>query len=542
MYIDTCKTSKYVRHLLRENYREGGKVKHRTVANLSSCSEKEIEAMKLALKHKQDLSQLISVSRDITLRQGKSVGSVWVVYETAKRLGIVDALGTMRHGKLALWQVIARVINQGSRLSAVRLAGTHAACDILGFSAFNEDDLYRNLDWLAENQADIEDRLYLKSPSRGLFLYDVTSSYLEGACNEFAAFGYNRDGKKGKRQIVIGLLCDDKGRPLSIEIFPGNTQDTATFASQIKKISERFGGGDITLVGDRGMIKNTQQKDILEHEFHYITAITKPQIESLLDQGIFQLTLFDQDIAEVEDKEVRYILRMNPVRALEIQSSRQDKLKSLNKNITKKNSYLAEHPGAGVEIALRDINEYASKLRISGWVIIEAHDRIISHRVDDEALEAESRLDGCYALKTDLKPFQATRETVHDRYKDLALVEWAFRTSKTVELEMRPIHVRLASRTKGHAFVVMLAYLIIRELVKNWNSINLTVGEGIRELGAVCAMDILVKGKPVCAKIPEPRELIKDLLSSACITLPDVLPSKGITVATRKSLVNNRKT
>lgn len=541
MYIDTCKTTKYVRHLLRENYREGGKVKHRTIANLSSCSEEEIEAMKLALKHKKDLSQLISVSQDITLRQGKSVGSVWVVYETAKKLGIVDALGSMRHGKLALWQVIARVIDQGSRLSAVRLAGTHAACDILGFSAFNEEDLYGNLDWLAENQSDIEDRLYLKAPSHGLFLYDVTSSYLEGCCNEFAAFGYNRDGKKGKRQIVIGLLCDDKGRPLSIEVFPGNTQDTVTFASQIKKISERFGGGDITLVGDRGMIKNTQQKDILEHDFHYITAITKPQIETLLDQGIIQLTLFDQDIAEVEDKEVRYVLRKNPVRAQEIQCSRQDKLKSLNKNIAKKNSYLSEHAGAAVEIALRDINEYASKLRISGWVIIETNDRVIASRVNDEALKAESRLDGCYVLKTDLKHAQADKKTVHGRYKDLALVEWAFRTSKTVELEMRPIHVRLASRTKGHAFIVMLAYLIIRELAKNWKSINLTVGEGIRELSTVCAMDILVKGNPVCAKIPEPRELIKNLLSSSSIILPNVIPSKGISVATRKSLVNNRK-
>jgi hypothetical protein len=541
MYIDTCKTDKYVRHLLRENYREGGKVKHRTVANLSSCSGEEIDAMKLALKHKKDLSQLISVSRDITLRQGKSVGSVWVVYETAKKLGIVDALGSMRHGKLALWQVIARVIDQGSRLSAVRLAGTHAACDILGFSAFNEDDLYRNLDWLAENQADIEDRLYWKTPSRGLFLYDVTSSYLEGECNEFAAFGYNRDGKKGKRQIVIGLLCDAEGRPLSIEVFPGNTQDTVTFASQIKKISERFGGGDITLVGDRGMVKNTQQKDILEHEFHYITAITKSQIESLLNQGIIQLTLFDQDIAEVQDNDIRYILRKNPVRAQEIQRSRQDKLKSLNKSITKKNSYLAEHPRASIDIALRDINEYASKLKISGWVIIEANDRIVSLRVNDEALESESMLDGCYVLKTDLKPSQATKETVHERYKDLALVEWAFRTSKTVALEMRPIHVRLASRTKGHAFVVMLAYLIIRELAKNWKSINLTVGEGIRELSTVCAMDVLVKDKPVCAKIPEPRELIKKLLSSAHIVLPDVIPSKGIIVATRKSLVNNRK-
>lgn len=542
MYIDSCKTGKYSRHLLRENYREKGKIKHRTIANLSSCSEGEVEAMKLALKHKHDLSALISVSADMTLRQGKSVGSVWAVYDMARRLGIADALGYSRQGKLALWQVIARVIDQGSRLSAVRLAGSHAACDILGLDAFNEDDLYANLEWLAKKQTDIEDRLYRRNPAQGLFLYDVTSSYLEGECNAFAAFGYNRDKKRGKRQIVIGLLCDAQGRPLSIEVFPGNTQDTTTLASQIRKIAERFGGGEITLVGDRGMIKNRQQQELSEHEFHYITAITKPQIETLLKGGIIQLTLFDQDLAEVQDQDVRYILRCNPVRAQEQRAVRTDKLASLQKVIDKGNAYLCEHPRASLDITLRNVQERAAKLNISDWVVIGTMDRHITLHTNGEALQSESMLDGCYVLKTDLKPQQATKEVVHNRYKDLALVEKAFRTSKTVELEMRPIHVTRASSTRGHAFVVMLAYLIIRELAHAWRSINLTVGEGVRELSSLCAMDILVKDKPLCARIPEPRASITALLAAADITLPDVISSKGITVATRKKLAENRKT
>ena len=173
----------------------------------------------------------------------------------ARQLGIQAALGSTRQGKLALWQIIARVIDQGSRLSAVRLASSHAACDILGMESFNEDDLYANLDWLDANQARIEDRMFAAAARPGgnvFFLYDVTSSYLEGGRNELAAFGYNRDGKKGKRQITIGLLCNAQGQPLSIEVFTGNTHDTATMASQIRKVAQRFGGGEVTFVGDRG--------------------------------------------------------------------------------------------------------------------------------------------------------------------------------------------------------------------------------------------------------------------------------------------------
>ena len=211
MYVDQSTSGKYKRFLLRESYRHNGKVKHRTIANLSACSPEEIEAIRLALRHKDDLTALVSLSEQVRLRQGLSVGGVWLVYDLARQLGIEQALGPSRQGKLALWQVIARVIDQGSRLSAVRLAGSHAACDVLGLESFNEDDLYGNLDWLAEHQGAIEDRLFRAMADEGgpgLYLYDVTSSYLEGECNELSAFGYNRDGKKGKRQVVIGLLCD----------------------------------------------------------------------------------------------------------------------------------------------------------------------------------------------------------------------------------------------------------------------------------------------------------------------------------------------
>ena len=247
------------------------------------------------------------------------MGAVWVLAQLARELGLVAALGSNREGKLALWQVIARVLDQGSRLSAVRLAGGHAVGAALGMVGFDEDDLYANLDWLADHQADIERRLFARREAASapdVFLYDVTSTYLEGEHNALATFGYNRDRKSGKRQIVIGLLADADGRPLSIEVFPGNTSDVKTFSSQLNKAATRFGAERVTFVGDRGMIKAPQRAEIGAAGFHYITAITKAQIDALIAAGVLQMDLFEETLAEVEGLDgERYVLRRNPARA-----------------------------------------------------------------------------------------------------------------------------------------------------------------------------------------------------------------------------------
>jgi len=545
MYVDTCRTGKYIRHLLRESYREGGKVKHRTIANLSDCAEEEINAIRLALQHKHDLVSHIAASDFFSTRQGLSVGSVWLVNDIARQLGISDALGPSRDGKLALWQVIARVIDQGSRLSAVRLAGSHAACDILGIGSFNEDHLYANLDWLCNNQADIEYRLfkvlYPETPPR-LFLYDVTSTYLEGEFNELAAFGYNRDKKKGKMQIVVGLLCDEWGRPLSIEAFTGNTQDTATFDSQVRKAAERFGCSEVTFVGDRGMIKSRQIEELAGRGFHYITAITRAQIETLLSKDIIQMELFDSELAEVEtEKELRYILRRNPLRAEEIHKSREQRFDRVWRELKIQNEYLATHSRAKGEVALNRIIAKIVNLKLSEWMSCTLNGRTISLSINQEALVESMKLDGCYALKTDLPKKDFSKEIIHDRYKDLARVEWAFRISKTVELEMRPVNVRNANRTRGHALVVMLAYRIVLELSKRWHDIELTVEEAINELSSLCATEILVDGKPRCNDIPQPRPSVEALLSAARVRLPEALPCSGTVVATRRKIVKNRR-
>jgi transposase len=298
---------------------------------------------------------------------------------------------------------------------------------VLGLDKFNEDDSYDN--WLRDKQALNEDRLLKKRPGK------------------------------------TGLLRDELGVPLSVEVFAGNTQDPRTFASRVRKAAERFGADAVTFVGDRGMIKSEQVEDLGAHGFHYITAITKPRIETLLNGGVIRMGLFDRGLAEVAGAEaIRYVLRRNPARAEEVRKSREDKLKSPRKELDKQQDYLKEHPRAKVETALEKLREKCNRLKLSKWVSISAEATEITLSIDNDALKEEAKLDGCYVLKSDLSPEAATKEIIHDRYKDLASAEQTFRNSKTAHLELRPIHVRLAIRTRGHVFVVMMAYRIIEEM------------------------------------------------------------------------------
>jgi Transposase DDE domain len=522
--------------LLRESYREGKKVKKKTVANLTNCSPQEIAAIELALKHKGNLTELGS-NENPTMTEGLSVGGVWVVYQMAKRLGIVAALGNTRQGQLALWQVIARVLEQGSRLSAVRLAETYAIASVIGLEkGFNEEDLYKNLFWLCQNQATIEDKIFTartKNARPSLFLYDVTSSYLEGEKNELGDWGYNRDKKKGKKQVVVGLLSAEDGTPVTMEVFKGNTQDISTFASQIKKAKERFKCEKVTLVGDRGMIKSGQIEELQEHGFHYITAITKAQIETLIKAGVIQYNLFDKTVVEVEDNGVRYILKRNPVRVKEIENSRASKLASVENLISKQNAYLQEHPQAQLEVAVRKVRTKIERLALKSWLSVNVEGRILSICVNKDLLTEESKLDGCYVIKTDLPRKDVSKQDVHDRYKDLALVESAFRTVKS-DLEIRPIYVRSEESTRGHVLVVMLSYMIIRELDKAWSDLYLTVEEGLRSLSTLTVLEVSLGEEKAFQQIPEPRRQNKQMLEAIDVELPKILPKNHAHVVTRR--------
>ena len=528
---------------LRESYRDGPHVRKRDIANLTHCDPKEVAAIELALQFKGDLSALGSLDK-IQLRQGLSVGAVWTVYEVARRRGIDTSLGHDFAGQLALWQVLARVLDQGSRLSAVRPAQVHAACDTLGIRrGFDENDLYANLGWLSQQQEKIEDRLFARRQGHKpeLFLYDVTSSYLEGQDNALGAYGYNRDGKKGKKQIVIGLLCDEHGEPVSTEVFQGNTQDPATFASQVNKAGERFGCERVTFVGDRGMIKSGQIRDLAQAGFHYITAITKPQIQTLLKAGVLQMDLFDVELCEVSHEGVRYVLRRNPLRADELAASRADKKASVERLRETLDRYLTEHPRAQTSTAERSVRAKIAQLKLDAWLAVEVAGRSLQLTVNQPALDEISRLDGCYVLKTDLLQSAASKKVIHDRYQDLAEVEQAFRNCKTAHLEARPIYVRTADHTRGHVLVVMLAYLIRRDLSQAWTSLDVTVEEGLHQLQTLCSTEINVDGGGSCLRIPTPSPASLPLFQALHLQLPKLLPHTETRVVTRRKLPERRR-
>jgi hypothetical protein len=535
MYVDICKYKRgrktYSRALLRESFREGGKIKHRTVANISHLPQQVVLALRAALAGKVVPAEDVPDPKTMTMKQGPSIGAIFTLIMLAKRIGIAAVLGSSRTALLVLWLVCARIINQGSRLSAVRLARKHAVSLLMGLSTFDEDDLYNALDWAADNQeklekALLEKRFPNKKPS--LFLYDVTSSYLEGTENELGNFGYNRDKKRGKMQIVIGLLTDPEGFPVAARVFEGNTTDPATCIDQIKALAETFDVKDVTLVGDRGMIKTAQIEKLDENNFHFITAITKPQIETLIKTGVIQLDLFDEQVTEVFDGDIRYILRRNPLRVKEIADTRRDKFQALLAKVKRSNNYLKDHKRAGADIQLRDLKAYADKLKILSWIDFTVDDRMIHLSKDENRLEVVSRLDGCYVIKTDLTAEQCDAQTVHDRYKDLSQVEHAFRTMKTGLLQVRPVYVRKAKRTRGHVFITSLAYMIIHEIrFMLPEAKDIPVNEIIDTLTAINLIELEDRNERFY-RVPTPTQETRALLDQLEISIPLLIPKQGL--------------
>lgn len=516
MYIEEIKRvvdgKEYSSFVLRESYREGGKVRKRYVANISHLPRNEIEAIREALRYKNPGVQ----KQDIQQQTGCSVGALFTVVELCKRLQISEALGHSRQAALVLWLIFSRLLEQGSRLSSARLAERHDI-SLLGLRSFSEDDLYGALDWLAEQQEAIQQALFKQHKATQLFLYDVSSSYFEGMENELAWWGYNRDKKKGKKQLVFGMLTDDAGMPFAVEVFEGNTADPTTFVHLVKGFGKRFGVEKVTFVGDRGMIKSLGIEALHEEGFTYITAITKPQIRTMLKQGTIQLSLFDKELHEVSGKNIRYIFKRNPVRAAEMESARQDKLNSLILAAQKETLYLSNHPKASVNTAIKRLTAIRSKLCMTKIVEIKADSRILTVEPIQAAWDEAAQLDGCYVIKTDCMS-GPDKETVHARYKDLAEVERGFRTIKTGLLEVRPIWLRRKQRTKAHVFVCMLAYMVQRKLHEIRDKEE-TVKDILAELNRIARVDIITPGETI-PSIPAPPKRAAEILNALKLRLP----------------------
>lgn len=562
MFIDDQKYKRngkeYRRVLLRSGSRVNGKVKLKTIANISDCSAEEIQALKIALKNSDSLSKVLKLA-DFKCFAGKIFSVVYLLNEIAKRIKLHESFGKSKEALLCIWLIFARIIEQGSRLSSVRLAGIHGGCELLGITKLNENILYNALDWLYENKQQIEKRTFKSwqsenknsDPDKNIFLYDVTSSYFEGNKNELAFFGYNRDKKKGKKIVVYGLLTDSDGEPLGIEVFPGNTSDNKTVSSQIEKIKKKYNVNNVTFVGDKGMIKSNQIKELQEADIKYITTITKPQIECLIKKGTLQLELFDETLFETElpqeennedgVKITRYIFRRNPVRALEMKKNKYSKIAACRQKLIKSNTYLQDHPRARIDVQLRDIYKWLKKMKIEKFVDVfqNENQRNLKLVVDYQQLNEASKLDGCYVVKTDLPQNVIKKEKIHERYKDLAKVERAFKISKS-QLEARPIFLRKKERTIAHLMICMYSYKIRRHLSKAWEKIDITVEEGFETLKQV-GSDVLQIGKNPRALLSKPNSKCKELLNLTHVELPQMIDFIPACVNTTKKLPPRRK-
>ena len=456
--------------LLRESYRQGGKVKNRTLANLSHWPEPKVDALAQTLKGlppKLDLSQAFEITRSLPH------GHVAAVLGTARRLGVEELIDATpsRTRDLVTAMLVAQVIDPGSKLAVARGLRAETATSslgrLLGVASCDEDDLYAAMDWVLERKEVIENALAARHLVNGtLVLYDVSSAAFEGRTCPLGAIGHPRDGVKGRLQIVYGLLCSPAGIPIAIEVFEGNTADPNTLAAQITKIKTRFGLSRVCLVGDRGMLTHARIRDeVRPGQLDWISALRAPQIKALVEEGALQLSLFDtQDLFEISSPEFpgeRLVCCHNPALAEKRARKRQDLLAATEKELTP----IAAATGRAKralrgkdKIALR-VGKVINHYKMAKHFTLTITDESFTFTRNTEAIAAEAALDGIYVLRTSLPEHTLGRDDVVLRYKNLADVERFFRTL-TSELDVRPIRHRLADRVRAHMFLRMLSYYI----------------------------------------------------------------------------------
>jgi hypothetical protein len=461
-------------------------VVHETLANLSRLPADLIGLIEGYCQGKSPDLEPQSPTAGGAMHVGPCYGLLAGMHGLARELGIVGAVGEQsRTQRLALYLIYARLAQQGSRLSAARASEDHAVRPVLEVGSFDEDDLYAALDYLAAKQSAIEEALAPKAPSGSVFLYDVTSVYFEGQHNALAEFGYNRDGKKGKKQMVAGLLTDGQGEPISIQLYPGNTNDPPTFLDAVKQLKVRFGTQEMVLVGDRGMIKALGKAALGEANFRYVSALTEPQVRAMLKRGVLQLGLFEEQPAEVVVGAKRYVLRCNPQTRARERARRADQWQRVQVRIRARNVEVEQKPRCEPESSLRAAQALLKKYRLESWVSVRLEGRQVIWSENATARQVQEQLDGCYVIESDVPVAAASTQQVHDRYVDLTRVERDFRTLKTGLLEIRPVFLRKAERTRGHALVSLLALKLARELERRVAPLGLTVEDALERLKGV---------------------------------------------------------
>jgi hypothetical protein len=455
--------------LLRESYRENGKVRKRTLCNLSDWPAAYIEGLRGVLKG----GTVIPAERDaFTVIRSLPHGHVAAALGTARKIGLDRILGPdgNRCRDLVLALLLARILDPASKLATARgLSPATAASslgEMLGLGEVDEDELYTALDWLLERQPAIERVLAKRHLSSGtLVLYDVSSSYMEGRCCPLAKRGYSRDGRRGTLQIVYGLLCAPDGCPVAIEVFEGNTADPMTLAAQVYKLKQRFRLEHVVLVGDRGMITQARiTEDIMAAGLDWITALRAPAIKALLESGALQLSLFDQrDMASITAPEFpgeRLVVCRNPDLAAQRCRKRAELLAATEGDLTRIQAAVTRRrdPLRGTAKIALAVGAVINRHKMAKHFDLDISDTSFSFARKDTEIAAEAAADGIYVVRTSLPADSFDDATTVRSYKSLALVERAFRCIKTVDLQVRPIYHWLADRVRAHVFLCMLAY------------------------------------------------------------------------------------
>jgi hypothetical protein len=455
--------------LLRESYRDGDKIKNRTLKNLSDWPAERIEQLRAVLRG----DPLVPAGEGLEIVRALPHGHVAAALGTARRIGLDRLLprGPERRRDLALALIVARLIEPSAKLATARAldeaTASHSLGATLGLGAVTAKEIYGTLDWLGKAQPAIEAALARWHLEDGtLVLYDVTSSYLEGRCCALGQFGYNRDGKRRKLQIVYGLLCSAAGCPIAVEVFEGSTGDPMTLEAQITKLKQRFGLKRVVLVGDRGLITSARiAEELRPAGFDWITALRASAVQKLAaDDGPLQLSLFDErDMAEIESPDYpgeRLVVCRNPALAAERTRKRAELLDATEQDLRRIQDRVrrARQPLKGAAEIGQAVGAVLGRRKVAKHFILAITDTDVTFRRDDAAIAAEAALDGIYILRTSLRPDTLDAKQTVLAYKSLARVERAFRSLKTVDLDVRPIFHWASPRVRAHIFLCMLAY------------------------------------------------------------------------------------
>jgi hypothetical protein len=457
--------------LLRESYREDGKVKNRTLANLSSWPEAKVEALARVLKGQPPPAAGLDGAFEIT--RSLPHGHVAAVLGTARQLGLEELIdpAPSRHRDLVTAMTVAQVIAPDSKLAIARGLREETAATSLGevlhLGSCDEDDLYAAMDYLAARQEQIQDALAAKHLAGGtLVLYDVSSAAFEGRTCPLGAIGHPKDGVRGRLQIVYGLLTSPEGIPVAIEVFAGNTGDPATVAAQVTRVKDRFGIAKVVLVGDRGMLTAARlREDVRPAGLDWITALRAPQVKALVRDGDLQLSLFDQtDLAEITSPDFpgeRLVACKNPFLEAERARKRESLLAAAEADLAKIAAACARtrRPLRGQDkIAVR-VDRVLSRRKVAKHFQVDIGENRLSYHRDQDSIAAEAALDGIYVLRTSVAASDLDSSKIVSSYKALAQVERAFRAFNT-DLDIRPIRHRTEDRVRAHVFLRMLSYYL----------------------------------------------------------------------------------